>query len=66
MGSRVLTVSGLYAGPSSTKPVPAVRIQGQWLKELGFGIGDKVEIYGDREEITIRLLKEKEGQQEGF
>ena len=66
MSSRILTVSGLYTSPSSTKPVPAVRIQGQWLKELGFGIGDKVEIYGDREEITIRLLKEKEGQQEGF
>lgn len=59
MSSRVLTVSGLYTSPSSSKAVPAVRIQGQWLKELGFRIGDKVEIYEDREEITIRLLKER-------
>ena len=57
MSSRILTVSGLYASPSSTKPVPAVRIQGQWLKELGFGIGDKVEIYEGKEEITIRLAR---------
>lgn len=60
MGSRILTVSGLYSSPSSTKPVPAVRIQGQWLKELGFSIGDKVEIYEDREAITIRLAKEQQ------
>jgi hypothetical protein len=59
MSSRVLTVSGMYPGPSSTKPVPAVRIQGVWLKELGFCIGDKVEIVEDRETVTIRLQKAK-------
>ena len=59
MSSRVLTVSRLYASPSSTKPVPFVRVQGQWLKELGFSIGDKVEISEDREAVTIRLQKAK-------
>jgi HSP20-like domain of unknown function (DUF1813). len=59
MSSRLLTISGLYTSPSSRKPVPAVRVQGKWLQELGFSIGDRVEIYGDREAITIRLAKEQ-------
>ena len=57
MGSRLLTVSGLYTSPSSRKPVPAVRVQGKWLQELGFSIGDRVEIYGNKESLTIRLAK---------
>lgn len=59
MSSRVLTVSGLYASPSSSKAVPAVRIQGKWLEEIGFHIGDKVDIYEDMDVITIRLAKEQ-------
>ena len=59
MSSRVLTVSGLYTSPSSTKPVPAVRVQGKWLEQIGFRIGDKVEISEDREAVTIRLQKAK-------
>lgn len=58
MSSRVLTISGLYTSPSSRKPVPAVRVQGKWLQDLGFRIGDKVEIYESKEAITIRLAKE--------
>lgn len=60
MSSRVLTVSGLYTSPSSREPVPAVRVQGKWLQELGFRIGDRVEIYANREEITIRLVSERQ------
>ena len=59
MSSRVLTVTGMYPGPSSTKPVPAVRVQGKWLEQIGFRIGDKVEICEDREVLTIRLVKDK-------
>jgi hypothetical protein len=59
MSSRVLTVSGLYTSPSSTKPVPAVRVQGKWLEQIGFRIGDKVEICEDKEVVTIRLVKDK-------
>jgi HSP20-like domain of unknown function (DUF1813). len=60
MSSRVLTVSGLYTSPSSRKPVPAVRVQGKWLENIGFRIGDKVEIYEDKQAITIRLASEKQ------
>ena len=60
MNSRVLTISGLYTSPSSRKPVPAVRVQGKWLENIGFRIGDKVEIYEDTETITIRLAKEQQ------
>jgi hypothetical protein len=59
MSSRVLTVSGLYTSPSSTKPVPAVRVQGKWLEQIGFRIGDKVEVSEDREAVVIRLQKAK-------
>ena len=58
MSSRVLTISGLYTSPSSRKPVPAVRVQGKWLENIGFRIGDKVEIYEANQEIVIRLAKE--------
>lgn len=57
MSSRVLTVSGLYTNPSSRKPVPAVRVQGKWLEQIGFRIGDRVEIYEANQEIVIRLAK---------
>ena len=57
MSSRILTVSGLYANPSGSTPVPAVRVQGKWLENIGFHIGDKVEIYEDREAVTIKLVK---------
>ncbi|KKW29293.1 MAG: hypothetical protein UY72_C0051G0007 [Candidatus Uhrbacteria bacterium GW2011_GWD2_52_7] len=60
MSSRVLTVSVLYTSPTSRKPVPAVRVQGKWLEQIGFRIGDKVEIYEDKEAITIRLAKEQQ------
>lgn len=59
MSSRILTVSGLYTSPSGTKPVPAVRVQGKWLEQIGFRIGDKVEICEDREVLTIRLVKKE-------
>jgi hypothetical protein len=59
MSSRVLTVSGLYTSPYSTKPVPSVRVQGKWLEQIGFRIGDRVEIDEDKEVVTIRLVKDK-------
>lgn len=58
MGSRILTVSGLYQGPSSKGPVPAVRVQGKWLSRLGFKIGDKVVVYGERQVVVIAPVKE--------
>lgn len=60
MDSRVLTITELYATPSSKKPVPLIRIQGKWLGELGFRIGDRVEVYGEKESVTIKLVKEQD------
>ena len=54
MSSRMLTVSGFYPN-SSLKPVPAVRVQGKWLENIGFCVGCKVEIYESNGEITIKL-----------
>ena len=59
MSSRMLTVSGFYPN-SSLKPVPAVRVQGKWLENIGFCVGCKVEIYESTGEITIKLAESTE------
>lgn len=56
MSSRMLTVSGVYPN-SCIKPVPAVRVQGKWLENIGFHVGCKVEIYESDREITIKLVE---------
>lgn len=56
MMHRVLTVSGVYTGVPSSKPVPALKLQGIWLQSLGFPVGSKVSITGEKGEITITLL----------
>jgi len=53
---RVLTVSGVYTGVPGSKPVPALKLQGIWLKSLGFSVGCKVSVTAENGEITIRLL----------
>lgn len=60
MSSKTLTVSGIYSSPSSLKPVPAIRLQGKWLEDIGFYIGCKLEIYGSVGEITIKLVESTE------
>ncbi|PYG83884.1 type I toxin-antitoxin system toxin SymE [Ruminiclostridium sufflavum DSM 19573] len=56
MSSRMLTVSSVYPN-SCIKPVPAVRVQGKWLENIGFHVGCKVEIYESDGEITIKLAE---------
>ena len=45
MGSRVLTVSGVWThtteGGKNVK-VPFIRLQGKWVEKLGFEVGSKV------------------------
>lgn len=53
---RILTVSGFHTGVPRSMPVPALRLQGIWLKSLGFPVGSKVSITGENGEIIIRLL----------
>ena len=59
MSSRKLTVSKVYA---NSKPVPAVRVQGKWLEDIGFCVGCKVEIYQSAGEITIKLAESQENE----
>jgi hypothetical protein len=61
MSSRILTISGFYPS-SSLKPVPAVRVQGKWLENIGFCVGCKVEIYESAGEITIKLAESPENE----
>ncbi|HWQ31067.1 MAG TPA: SymE family type I addiction module toxin [Negativicutes bacterium] len=52
MSKRTLTVSGIST--YKYKPVPLIRVQGIWLRRLGFKIGDKVQVEGSQGEIIIR------------
>ena len=65
MGSRILTVSGVWTripiGKENVK-VPFIRLQGKWVEKLGFKVGSKVMVSKGAGELTIRLLKEDLGQ----
>ena len=41
--------SGVY----SNKEIPQIRLQGEWLKELGFEIGDQLNVHCEGGRITI-------------
>lgn len=56
MMHRVLTVTGVFTGVPGSKPVPALKLQGIWLKSLGYSVGNKVSITAGDGAITIRLL----------
>lgn len=63
---RVLTVSSMsvphtkskYATMErmSYKQVPAIRIGGKWLEDLGFHIGDKIQMNCEDNRIVITLI----------
>lgn len=48
---RNLTVSSL--GGYNNKEVPALRISGMWLEDLGFHTGDKVTIHCETGKLII-------------
>lgn len=39
--------------------VPEIRLEGKWLKELGFEIGKEIEIKQQQNKLTITLTKKK-------
>ncbi len=39
--------------------VPEIRLEGKWLKELGFEIGKEIEIKQQKNKLTITLTDEK-------
>ncbi len=53
--SRNLTVSS--GGDSKYNPVPFIRLQGKWLVELGFDIGDKIVVECQDERLVITKAK---------
>ncbi|WP_408039319.1 SymE family type I addiction module toxin [Tenacibaculum amylolyticum] len=40
--------------------VPEIRLEGKWLKELGFEIGKEIEIKQQKNKLTITLIDKKE------
>lgn len=53
---RDVTVSDFYR---SGKSVPMIRVNGLWLEELGFKVGDCVRIKCDNGQLVISLIEEK-------
>ena len=41
------------------KVVPEIRLEGDWLKELGFEIGDAIEVQQEKHQLTIKLVGDK-------
>ncbi len=39
--------------------VPEIRLEGEWLKELGFEIGKEIEIKQQKNKLTITLTDKK-------
>ena len=39
--------------------VPEIRLEGKWLRELGFEIGDQIEIKQQKNKLTIILTEKK-------
>lgn len=39
--------------------IPAIRLEGKWLKELGFHEGKQISIYQERKRLIITLDEEK-------
>ena len=40
-------------------PVPEIRLEGKWLKKLGFEIGKEIEIKQQKNKLTITLTDKK-------
>lgn len=52
MQKRILSVYYSYTGD---KEVPQIRLQGKWLKELGFETGKKIVVLAENGVLEIRL-----------
>lgn len=61
MESRKLTV--YWGSTKAYNPVPKIILQGHWLSDLGFSIGDKVALSCQKDKIIIeRVMEEREQQ----
>ncbi len=57
MNKRILTVS--FYSNYNCKETPFIRLQGKWLEDIGFRIGDKIEVQEQPEELVIKIVKAK-------
>ncbi len=55
LNNYILTVSYIQI---NYKETPFIRLQGKWLGDVGFRIGDKIEIQEKPEELVIRDVKD--------
>ena len=51
--NRTMTVYGISTQPGY-KIVPQIRLQGEWLKELGYNIGDKLNVECREGQLIIK------------
>jgi hypothetical protein len=51
-----LTVS--YYSNYKCKETPFIRLQGKWLEDAGFKIGDKIEVREKPDVLVIRVVKD--------
>lgn len=53
--NRRLTV--IAQSGTNYKPTPTIVLKGQWLQELGFESGEKINVHCERGRIVITLLE---------
>jgi hypothetical protein len=53
---RILTVSYIY---QNDKPVPIIRLQGKWLRKLGFEQDNKIKVVARKGVVLIRLIPDE-------
>ena len=41
------------------KVVPEIRLEGDWLQDLGFEIGDAIEVLQEKHQLTIKLISDR-------
>lgn len=60
MNTRTLTISAISS--YNYKPVPYIRMQGRWLRQLGFEIGRKIEVEEHEGLMVIRVASTDESE----
>lgn len=58
MKEKIMTVSGMMS--NSRKEVPMIRMQGRWLKEMGFDVGSKYRVEYKKGKLILEVIKEED------
>ncbi|KUO71302.1 MAG: hypothetical protein APF81_01710 [Desulfosporosinus sp. BRH_c37] len=58
MGNRILKV--YEASGCQSLQVPCILLRGQWLKQLGFSIGDRITVTMNSGQLIIDLIQGQE------